>query len=845
MLRRLIAVYRRFASRHAVAEFPGFAMLDESGSVLGHVDRLRIVGDRLAIEGWTFGSKVGVSLAAQGYSQRPALARGDVALAHGGRMAGSTPGFALQIPFPQGAAWLWVVRGGLRHLHPLGLTARDLERARRATLPAFFRTCIRALPAAFRWRLSRDPAALAHLKAAFGLAPRSDAGELLPDLFIPEGAAPAGRAPRRARLPITVVLPVYDAFELLPEALDRLVCHTDLPWHLVLVEDCSSDPRVRPWLRRWREALSPADRARVTLLENDANLGFIGSVNRAFEVAVRRGDHVVLLNSDAFVPAGWASRLLAPIHDDPGVASVTPMSNDAEIFSVPAICARTALRPGEGDEIDAVARRMSPARAVVDAPTGVGFCMAMNMSHLRANPRLDPAFGRGYGEEVDWCRKAARAKGRHVSAATLFVEHRGGASFGSAEKLKLVRANNAMVSRRYPTYDAEVQAFIAADPLRGPRLALGLAWVASRQERPLPVYLAHAMGGGAELYLRQRIAEDLARGEAALVLRVGGRRRWQLELHAAAGRTCAATDDWEQVVQLCRLPRARRIIYSCGVGERDPVRLPDRLLELAATGEDRVEVLFHDYFPASPSYTLLNADGSYTGMPAPGSTDAAHTATDAQGNPVALAEWRAAWARLIAAADEIVTFSANSRTLVEKAFPEAGAGIRCRPHRLHTPVGKLRARPAPCAPPVIGVLGNIGPQKGAAVVSALARELAGTGAARIVVLGNLDPGFPLAAKAGTVHGDYRIEDLPDLVRRYGITCWLQPSVWPETFSYTTHEALATGLPVWAFDIGAQGDAVSSAARRFGRGGVLPMQALRENPAQMLATMLDQDRKVSA
>ena len=36
------------------------------------------------------------------------------------------------------------------------------------------------------------------------------------------------------------------------------------------------------------------------------------------------------------------------------------------------------------------------------------------------------------------------------------------------------------------------------------------------------------------------------------------------------------------------------------------------------------------------------------------------------------------------------------------------------------------------------------------------------------------------------------------------------SIWPETFSYTTHEALATGLPVLAFDLGAQGVAVAEA-----------------------------------
>lgn len=73
-----------------------------------------------------------------------------------------------------------------------------------------------------------------------------------------------------------------------------------------------------------------------------------------------------------------------------------------------------------------------------------------------------------------------------------------------------------------------------------------------------------------------------------------------------------------------------------------------------------------------------------------------------------------------------------------------------------------------------------------------------------------------------VHGDYRVEDISALATRYDISCWLIPSIWPETFSYTTHEALATGLPVFAFDLGAQGDAVAMAASKRGDGGIIPL-----------------------
>ena len=114
-----------------------------------------------------------------------------------------------------------------------------------------------------------------------------------------------------------------------------------------------------------------------------------------------------------------------------------------------------------------------------------------------------------------------------------------------------------------------------------------------------------------------------------------------------------------------------------------------------------------------------------------------------------------------------------------------------------------------------GVLGNIGVQKGAGVLQDLSHRLAAVKGAKLIVLGRVDPTYPLGATAH-IHGGYLRPEIPALVARYGITDWLIPSIWPETFSYTTHEAIATGLPVWGFDLGAQADAI----RNTKRGGVI-------------------------
>lgn len=815
MIRRVFSLFQRYASRHAQIRKPGFPLHDGGGRAYGQIDRIAVQESRIWVKGWALSERVGLANGCHIVERAPGLAD------HTGE--DRMPGFVLDMPLSLDQTHFWAEVDGIRHVHPLPpIAPRDLGAMRRAQIVPFLRDAVRAFPAGMRWLVHRDPLSAARIKTALRLNTVTRSGQL--DVRLLDRDVPAGDGPPAglARTGITIIVPVHDAFDLLPGVLGRVLDHTDLPWRLILVEDCSSDARVRPWLRDWRAGLAPDVAARVTVIENQANLGFIRSVNRAFAAALPFGDHVVLLNSDAFVPPGWASRLIRPLLDQANAASVTPMSNDAEIFDVPAICRREDLRPGEAEAIDRAAARFFPGAALADVPTGVGFCMAIHADFLRRIPEFDTAFGRGYGEEVDWCQRARRMGGRHLGLGGLFVEHRGGTSFGWAEKRKLIQKNGQVISGRYPRYDAEVQDFIRGDPLNTPRLALALAWAGIRQKGAVPVYLAHDMGGGAEHYLQDRLKADLDANAAAVVLRVGGLSRWQVELHSAGGVTRGETDSTDFVTHLLDLLPARRVVYSCAVGDRDPIGLPGILLSLASRPRDRIEVLMHDFFPLSPSYMLLGSDGAFYGLPMPDTTtDPAHSILKARGTRADLAEWRAAWGALLKAAHSVTVFSENSRALVAQAYPQVAGRLTVTPHRLVAEVPVVRPGQSRDGVPVIGILGNIGHQKGAAVLRALSQLLARNRKARLVVIGNVDPAYRLASSA-RIHGDYRIEDIPGLVSRYGISRWLIPSIWPETFSYTTHEALATGLPVFSFDLGAQGEAVQAAAAARGQGGTIPL-----------------------
>lgn len=825
----LRVLYRRYASVHQLVALRPRNIGSRRLSRLGRIERVEIVCNQLQISGWSSASYLTIRHGLQKVEVTPSQSRADVQAVFGG--AGHE-GFGVSLPYLEGAFEIDVIHGETCTTIRYGrfiAVRRALASVKLGA--AFLRDCLFALPSVITWVRAKGAREKAIAKQQIKFALRLDQTVrkrltriVMDDL---ETAPHAGPVPDG----ITIILPVYNAFDILNMCLERVFAHTDVPWTLIVIDDCSTDPHIWPFLQ---EAAAGAYCDRITLLRNPRNLGFIGSTNRGLELALLRGMPVVLLNSDALVPLDWASRLIAPLRD-PNIASVTPMSNDAEIMSVPKIAASSQCEEGVADRIDATARRLMPEARPVVLPTGVGFCMALAPQWLAKVPQFDGAFGRGYGEEVDWCRKVMSFGGHHVAQPSLFVEHRGGQSFGSEEKLTRISANNKIIAARYKGYDEQVQDFIRSDPLIGPRMLMALALASERQTAPVSVIVAHSLGGGADDATEAQVSALNARGETAVIVRLGGTDRFVLELRMSTMRMEAAIGDQAVLDNLLAALGPRRVVYACGVGDCDPLFLPDWMVALVqAKPNSRLEIEFHDYFPISPSYTLLDHRDAYWGVPLGGTeTDAAHRFTMADGTDVELDVWQDTWGRAIARADSLIVYSAASASIVKDVWQGVQDKIEIIDHKALFDVPSVSRKPL-IRPKVIGVLGNIGPQKGAQVHVDLAHFLKMQGDCRIVVIGNIDPQYTLCAPS-IVHGKYDRKDIATLAERYALDCWLIPSIWPETFSFATREAIATGLPVWCFDLGAQASAVRNGS---GSGGVIPLQNGKPDVAQIAQITLN-------
>jgi GT2 family glycosyltransferase len=264
-----------------------------------------------------------------------------------------------------------------------------------------------------------------------------------------------------------VIVPIHDGVAALAGCLASLRRTLPPDSSLQLVDDASPDPRVAELLR----AFAAAAPCEIAVHSQAKNLGFVGTVNAA--MARAQGD-VVLLNSDTVTTPGWLHRLAACVAAVDRLATATPWSNNAEICSFPQFCRANPV-PADADAIAAAAARLLPEYP--ELPTAVGFCMLIRRAALDAIGDFDAeTFGRGYGEENDFCRRAAAHGWRNVLCDDAYVAHVGGQSFAPLG-LAPGGENLDRLVARYPRYNAEVADFIARDPLAPRRAALAARMV--------------------------------------------------------------------------------------------------------------------------------------------------------------------------------------------------------------------------------------------------------------------------------------------------------------------------------------------------------------------------------
>ena len=636
--------------------------------------------------------------------------------------------------------------------------------------------------------------------------------------------------PSESALPgrITVVVPVYNGLDHLKRLMPPLRANTPAGVSILLIDDCSPDEAIVPFLQAQAE-----HDPRIKLLGNPQNYGFVKTVNRAFELC-KDQDYVILLNTDTEVPPQWVERLLAPFAKNPGVASITPFSNGATIFSLPLADDRNNrefVKVFPLDEIDREIRKYSLPPEMRTAPCGVGFCMAMKNELIRQFGGFDEeSFGKGFGEEVDWCRRMAEKGFANVIAPNLFVSHFHGGSFASSERTALLEEHEKLLTKKHPDYHAVLaQHDLKTAPIWDiVRCAATLGLMMKPEHDPVLV-LDHDWGGGANLY-REKLVRDLLADEKAVLLaqpdigciRLTASYRdlsysYLVRDFASLHLPCFSGIRRIVVNELISWP----YVYGRRAFSIDLYRkLIGDILALKEEYSARLEYMFHDFFLVCPHLNLVNMNRVYcnpgrSAAPCAGCITVRrhYEKTERYIGPITGELWRDAMRPLISSLDEIRFFSQNSIDVFRQVYAPEERQIRLVPHN---PVISFRPMRFKGGPVRIGCIGAIGEVKGAGFIVELAKYMkAHAPDARIVVIGIIDArNLPDNV---VVHGKYELSELPGLLERYGINIGFVSSIWPETFSYVTQELMMLDLPLVCFDIGAPRDRIGT----WEKGRIIP------------------------
>jgi GT2 family glycosyltransferase/glycosyltransferase involved in cell wall biosynthesis len=629
----------------------------------------------------------------------------------------------------------------------------------------------------------------------------------------PSGKRPSGRMANRA---IDIVVPVYGGLDETRACLDSvLATRAAFPDRgqgidIVVIDDGSPPGALTQHLD------DLASQGKIQLLRNARNLGFPAAVNRGFALHTDRD--VVVLNSDAVVFNDWLARLRAAAYSAGDIGTATPFSNEASILSYPGGSEQNpALLDENAAALDRLAREVNRA-IVIDIPTAVGFCMYVRRDCLDQVGPFDVAsFGRGYGEENDFCMRGRKLGWRHVAATDVFVTHLGGRSFGPS-KTMLVKRNIKILNRLHPDYDRTVAAFIAADPLAPARRNLDVARLLPSLSAPAVLIITLDLVGGVARHVQARADDYLEKGKDIVVLQPAEGRdgRCILRRHGDAGLRdliYRLPDEFEILVEL---------LSQCGIESIELhhfLGLHPKALEIPERLAVPYEIVVHDYSWLCPRITLLDGRIQYCGMPPDVEVCERCIAIDGSSldEDISVAALRRRSQHLFSKARRVTAGCADVISRFRGFIPKAAYRVvPWEPTDMPPPAAPKR----PLGRRVrIAIIGAIGDQKGYRLLLNCARDAALRDLPiEFVVIGFTEDDLPLFRTGRVfVTGRYHDREALDLIRSQQCDFAFFPSASPETWSYALTLAWKAGLSALAFDFGALAERI----RETGYGGVMP------------------------
>lgn len=336
------------------------------------------------------------------------------------------------------------------------------------------------------------------------------------------------------------------------------------------------------------------------------------------------------------------------------------------------------------------------------------------------------------------------------------------------------------------------------------------------------LWIDHSLGGGTEIYTLNSFREK----PSTIFIRCqynAEYKKFLLTTHNTPQNEKLAFSKIKELLPILKRLNLDQIVVNNVVGYPRSIEILQFVAKYKKIQKGNVHVSFrgHDFHAICPSFTLLNSDNKYCQLKNLAICEQClakkRFAESDRDNEVlrsgatTIAEWRAAWNIFFSdALDNFIVFSYEIAKIFFRVYPQLEGKTVVIPHKTtnyHTidikPHKKIN----------IAFLGNIDLEvKGSQVIDRMIKIIDKYEDVNLKIIGN-------SKKRGNkvcVTGSYKPQDLPYLMKREQIDIVFIASVAPETFSYTTSEAMSMGIPVACFNFGAPYERV----RNYPKGLVL-------------------------
>ena len=617
---------------------------------------------------------------------------------------------------------------------------------------------------------------------------------------------------------VDIIVPVYNAYEYTEECIKSVIKNTNLNIHrLILINDKSPDEKIMPMLQKYA---SENENKQIVVLENEENSGFVKTVNRGMTYST---NDVVLLNSDTEVTNNWLEKMITCAYSNDYIATVTALTNNGTIASVPNFGIDNELPKNMSLEQYAKMIEEISLKRYPELTTGNGFCMYIKRKVIEEIGLFDDiTFEKGYGEENDFCYRALDHGYTNVLCDDTFIYHKGTQSF---KKENLTKTRAAIIDdhmkklrKKYPIYTTKTDQFLSLNPIKDISRNVLLNTLVYGKRRIL--FLVNEweenmeMTGGTSLHLKDIIL-GIKENTACFVLAPFkyDLNTFKLYLYSGEygkeiasfktdinlyGQITYTNDSYKEMLETIfdsfniELLHVHHFLFQTFDA-----------IDIAKKRNIYSIITLHDLYMSCPSINMVYEEKFCEINP---NRDCAKCLKNRYGvESNILPNWRNTCEKVLKKFDKIIVPSQNTKEQFEKVYKDLN--IEVIEHGVN--LIKINKKEEQKDRDVFNVsfVGAMAPHKGSNILKELI-EKNKDNAIKIHLIGKSEDKKLNNNTSNYInHGKYKRGELPKLLVENNIDLVCIFATWPETYSYTLTETYMAKVPVLTFDIGAVGDRV--------------------------------------